>query len=183
VKEVEKDGKKEKKETANDMGGEDNNIERDQHTPLNQESNGQLGNCMDDYQDQKLDQILGCNGAMRYYPLLRWEMIAGVMHVFEVDTGSSDSDVKSGESETDGVTKGESKGEKKKEGTASVPSTPPFSVHLSTDKVKAPHSAQADSSHSAQKSVGLYPVLSFDEFVKDFTYVRTASNCLRCLFF
>jgi hypothetical protein len=179
VKEVENDEKKEKKETVNEMGGEDNDIDRDQHTPLNQESSAQLGNCMDDYRDQKLDQVLECNGTVRYYPLLRWEMIAGVMHVLEVDTGSSDGDVKIGESQTDGVTKGE----KKKEGTASAPSTPPFSVHPSTDKAKAPHSTQGDSSHSAQKSVGLYPVLSFDEFVKDFTYVRTASNCLRWFLF
>jgi hypothetical protein len=199
-KEVEKDEKKDKKENGHEVGDEENNVDngesndqlvdRAQHTSLNQGSNGQLGNCADDFQDQKLDQTVGCNGSVRYYPLVRWEMVAGVMHVFEVDAVSSDSDVKSGESQTDRATNREVEEETENKSAEPAPSTPTFSLHPSSEKSRvphgtqgdsphgtqgdSPHGTQGDSPHGTQKAVGLYPVLSFDEFVKDFTYVRTA---------
>ena len=173
---------------------------RDQQSQSNQGSNGQLGNSMDDFQDKKLDRILECNQSERYYPLLRWEMIAGVMHVFEVNTESSGSDVMKVESQRESVTKIQTERGTEEQGTAvgiaqyettsalstSTPtpplpptpptSTPPFPVSLSTDEALLTN--QSDASSSTQlKSVNLYPVLSFDEFVKDFTFVSTAHIC------
>jgi hypothetical protein len=91
---------------------------RDQQSQSNQGSNGQLGNSMDDFQDKKLDRILGCNQSERYYPLLRWEMIAGVMHVFEVNTESSGSDVMKVESQRESMTKIQTERGTEEQGTA-----------------------------------------------------------------
>lgn len=168
------------KEELNNTGNggvNDGLNDREKNTQINQASIGHLNNCTDDLQDKKLDEILGFSdcgsgsGAVKYYPLLEWEMIAGVMHVYEADKRKSESDTDT-ENETIGETETEEGsrigGEVSCEAEASVPS-----LGSTTDEA-----LQVNAERKSRSAViaSLFPVLSFDEFVRDFNYVSTSKN-------
>ena len=118
-----------------------------------------------DYPDRRLNAILSQSSpekksktditATRYYPKLKWEMKAGVMHVFEVNPiennrVKTDRDI---QIEIGSVT-GDKSEEKQTLAELIIPGMPCLEIN-------------------GNAPVNLFPVLTFDEFVKDFNYVST----------
>jgi hypothetical protein len=111
-----------------------------------------------DYPDRRLNAILSQSSpekksktntsVTRYYPKLKWEMKAGVMHVFEVNPIENNRVKTDKDIEID-IVKGENNEEKQ-----TLPGMSGLEIKENTP-------------------VNLFPVLTFNEFVKDFTYVST----------
>lgn len=114
-----------------------------------------------DYPDRRLNEILSQSSpekksktntsVTRYYPKLKWEMKAGVMHVFEVNPREINGIKKDKDIEIGTVT-GEKNEEKETLTELIIPDMSGLELKENTP-------------------VNLFPVLTFDEFVKDFTYV------------
>lgn len=116
-----------------------------------------------DYPDRRLNAILSQsspekksktnNSATRYYPKLKWEMKAGVMHVFEVNPKEYDR-VKTDKDIETGTVIGEKNEENQTLTELIIPGMSGLEMKENTP-------------------VNLFPVLTFNEFVKDFNYVST----------
>jgi hypothetical protein len=116
-----------------------------------------------DYPDRRLNAILSqsspekkskANSSVtRYYPKLKWEMKAGVMHVFEVNPIENNRAKPDKDIEVGSVT-GEKSEEKQTLTELILPGMSGLEIKEDTP-------------------VNLFPVLTFNEFVKDFNYVST----------
>ena len=152
-------------DTARNTSSHDNNHKYDNSNSVN----GGAGDgatqveTSSDYPDRRLNAILSQsspekksktnNSVTRYYPKLKWEMKAGVMHVFEVNPTVNNRVKTEKDIETETVT-GEKSEEKQTLTELIIPGMSGLEM-----KENAP--------------VNLFPVLTFNEFVKDFNYVST----------